>query len=1314
MQLIPQIPTKTLQLGHLRQNLVRKDVDVFKANLSTLLQRVEIAENNNEREDNMKNLVLDFLKDTYYKGTNEINTKGNYDLVIHQDLSANSPVSVIVEVKRPSNNSEMISVQNPNTKALQELLHYFLQESFIKGNKEVKYLIITNIYEWYIFDAAIFEKIFFENKSFIKKYKEWNDKKLGIYKTDWLYNELLKPFIENELGEISCAYFDLKDYQEIVEKTDEEEDKKLISLYKIFSPAHLLKYSFANDANTLNKEFYFELLHILGLEENRKDGKHLIQRQSPKNRNIGSLLENTILALENKMLFGKKKFFLGKDLSLEEEKFSFTLELCITWLNRVLFLKLLEGQLIKYHQKRQKATNSFQKRDIAFLNIEKIKDFDELNELFFEVLAVPIQKRSRLVIDKFGNLPYLNSSLFDSTDLEIELFFINVLKNRLEIPIYNATVLKDGKGNKISGNKNTLQYLFEFLDAYDFSSEAGVEIQPESKTLINAAVLGLIFEKINGYQDGSFFTPSYITMYMCKEVVEKAAIRKFNEKYGWNCADIASLSNYIDKIDRKEASKVANSIKICDPAVGSGHFLVSILNEIIVLKHKLGILLDKNGLRLREYTIHIENDELIIADKDEKDLFYYYYNNEDSQNVQETIFHEKQTIIENCLFGVDINPKSVAICRLRLWIELLKNMYYILPTPVSKTKRIEITDLELQTLPNIDINIKCGNSLISRFALGNGQNLLPKDRIFVKKLIDDYKTQVFAYKSVKIWQQKSIIIEQIARIKAELEKFVVPNDKDFAELRKKEAELGQISFAFDAQEREKQVKLAEEVTFLRKKYVEKLQTLYSNSLEWRFDFPEILDEEGHFEGFDAVVGNPPYFSLAKDSRNSYYRENYATFNTAGDIYCLFYELASKLLKKKGIAAFITSNSWMRANYGQELRNYLLTETNPYLLFDFSWFQVFPNASVDTNILFFTNEMYDNQLVGVVANRDFTPKEISYYGNTYRHKLNFTENEYWNITNEKSQKLKAKLASKGKKLAEWDFVINYGIKTGLNEAFHINEKIYKELIIKDSKNQEILVPLLRGRDIERYGYNFAQLYLINSYNGFMQEIKEPEKNIQKMKDGFFKYKVEGKSKWQIAKRIEHSRGNQFRINRVVVEEDYPFVYEYLKKYENELKDREDKGEHWTNLRDCKYNLVFSQEKLVWAETMRVHITGNRSFPRFGFDKNEFYTDKTAFIGTGKNIKYLLAILNSRVGKWLIQEYVSKLDTGAYMMQKSYLGEIPIFEASEIEMKEIMKLMDKILAKKGKDCSDLEAQIDALVYKLYDLTEEEIGIIEERNT
>jgi len=509
--------------------------------------------------------------------------------------------------------------------------------------------------------------------------------------TRYFYEHIAFPEIEKQKDKISYVYFDIRDY-----KDKSTNDEEFTALYKFLSPVHLLKREILPDNNKLNKEFYNELLHILGLVENDSEGKIKIERKT-KNRDEGSLLELTIAQLETADIsqisdlnsFGE---------NYDEQVFNIAFSLIITWINRILFMKLLEGQLLKYHNE-----------DVhyAFLRPEKIKEYQKLNTLFFQILAQTTAQRPA-TLKEFEKVPYLNSSLFEETELEKTLK-IGLLQNGVSLPLYVKTVLTHK-------TKDALDYLLQFLNAYNFSGKQELGDDPDK--LISAAVLGLIFEKINGYKDGSFFTPSFITMYMCHETIGRAVVQKFNEAKGWKCQTIDDLHNHIGKNtdDIKEANQIFNEIRICDPAVGSGHFLVSALNEMIYLKSRLGILADETHKTLNAYSITLSNDELTV--KHNGEFFKYVPADPESHRVQKTLFHEKQTIIENCLFGVDINPNSVKICQLRLWIELLKNAYYTSPFPsINGGVDAEGGRGGLQTLPNIDINIKCGNSLISRFDL---------------------------------------------------------------------------------------------------------------------------------------------------------------------------------------------------------------------------------------------------------------------------------------------------------------------------------------------------------------------------------------------------------------------------------------------------------------------------------------------------------------------------------------------------------------------------------------------------------------------
>ena len=594
-------PSKALNLAFRKVKPQRTEIESFKANLIHLLDQINLKES----EEFHKNIISKFLHDTYYDKRFYINTKHRNDLVIHNDKTAKSSVGVIIEAKSPANRSEMLTKSNINTKAFQELVLYYLRERITHKNLEVKHLIVTNIHEWFIFDANIFERLFAKNKTLVKQFEDFEAGRLSGKNTDFFYREIAAPFIENISHEIELTYFDVQDYEKPLRNASQKDDTKLISLFKLLSPEHLLKLPFANDSNTLDKRFYSELLHILGLTETKQGGKKLIGRNKEGQRNTGSILEDTIIQLDSLDKINRLEKPSQYGETHQERLFNVALELSITWINRILFLKLLEAQLISYH----KGDKSY-----SFLNHDRIKEYDDLNILFFQVLAKGTDERNDDVKKLYQKVPYLNSSLFEPTEMEHVTLFISNLHDNKTIPIIGNTVLKDSHGKKRTGNLPTLQYLFDFLNAYDFSSEGSEDIQEDNKTLINASVLGLIFEKINGYKDGSFFTPGFITMYMCRETIRKAVVQKFNEVKNWNCTDFNELYNHIE--DRDEANDIINSIKVCDPAVGSGHFLVSALNEFITIKSDLRVLQDREGRRLKEYAVEIVNDELMVTDED--------------------------------------------------------------------------------------------------------------------------------------------------------------------------------------------------------------------------------------------------------------------------------------------------------------------------------------------------------------------------------------------------------------------------------------------------------------------------------------------------------------------------------------------------------------------------------------------------------------------------------------------------------------------------------------------------------------------------
>ncbi|MTJ23507.1 type II restriction endonuclease [Dolichospermum sp. UHCC 0352] len=1246
-------PRQALSKAFLRIKPIRNEFEIFKRNLITLLNQID----ENEREGFHKNILTDFLKNTYYGADYLINIKASNDLVIYNGKDTKSNVGVILEAKKVNNN-EMLKVDNLNTKALQQLVLYFLRERITNKNSEIKYLIATNIYEWFIFDATLFENLFVQNKQLVKQFTDFEEKRLSNSRTDFFYKEIAQPAIDKIQNELIFTHFDIKDYQQYLINQNPENDQKLIPLFKLFSPQHLLKLPTINDSNSLNRNFYSELLHILGLTEIKEGSKKLIQRKPINEREQGSLIENTITRLQELHKIDRLSNSEQFGENTEEKLFNVSLELVITWINRILFLKLLESQLINYRQ----GNKSF-----AFLNTAKIQDFGNLNRLFFGVLSHKPDERDEHIKNIVANIPYLNSSLFEVSEIEHKTIVISNLVNDEKLSIFNKTVLKDN-GNIRTGKLKALEYIFAFLDAYDFSSEGAEEIQEENKTLINASVLGLIFEKINGYKDGSFFTPGFITMYMCRETIRRAVLQKFKEIKGWNCESIDELYDRIT--DKKEANQIINSLKICDPAVGSGHFLVSALNEIITIKSDLKVLLDRQGKTLRDYDIKIENDELIITDDDGK-FFTYNPKNSESRRIQETIFHEKQTIIENCLFGVDINPNSVKICRLRLWIELLKNAYYKV-SPLPGEGNIG----ELETLPNIDINIKIGNSLISRFPLNWDLRTILKKSDWN---IESYRNAIKTYLHPDNKDQKQEMERLINDIKGNIRTEISSNDPNIEKRNQKIAELRHLrdqkslfaeSKAEAKNRQKKQEELEQQINELNAEIEEKKSgKLYQNAFEWRFEFPEVLNNEGDFIGFDVMIGNPPYISLSKikeKSQTAYFENNYQTYTKGSDIYCLFYEKGSCLLRKAGFLTYITSNSWLRTIYGDSLKKYLIENMQPQTLLNIEDMQIFEEATVESNIIILkkdkVNEFFD---VASLNNNYLVGSSLDEYFDKNCFQFIIPNTSEWIIGNKETVSLKQKIEQSSKLLKEFDININRGLLTGLNAAFIINEETKNQLIAESSNSAEIIQPILRGRDLKKYSYEFSGFYLINTHNG-------------------------------VAKN---------NIERIKVKENYPSIYNYLISFLPQIEQRQDQGKDWTNLRNCAYLDDFEKPKIVWGEIS--------DQPKFAFDDSNYYVEATAFLMTGEKLKYLLAILNSKLSEWYFNQISTTTGMGTNRWKKYKIEMLPIKEPTETEELLLETIVNQILAAKKSDpkadTTALETEIDQLVYQLYELTAEEIKII-----
>ncbi|EOA2789597.1 class I SAM-dependent DNA methyltransferase [Campylobacter coli] len=1217
-------------------------------------------ENNlkNNEDSLVANALSKFFENLHFECEIKSIHKGNsgMDLALKKDKQ----IQVIVEAKLP-HSKEFFSQSKPNCKALHECILYYLRERKAL-NSSLKHIIITDFYRFYIFKADLFEELFNKNKYFKEAFENFESKN-SLFKgnTDEFYKECEK-LLSSEKYLDSITRKDLFDEPSLkgvfidikpILEQEKPSFSKLKPLFKIFHKDFLLSEFNPNDANSLNNAFYKELLYILGLYESKQNSKLIITKSEESKEEQGT-------------------FYTAINSKLKEENFETILKLLILWLNRILFLKLIESNLVRFNDD----------KNLKFLNFKKIPDFDKLSELFFEVLAKEKSTRKK---SEFAYLPYLNSSLFEKQNIENTLE-ISSLSNDLKLFYYKNTVLKDDKCKAKKGQVRLLEYLFEFLDSFDFGSDDEQSEILSQKELISSSVLGNVFEKLNGYKEGSFYTPSFITSYMCKESITKVVLDKFNTQFDLDAKDISELRRSLRKEDKKAQKELLNSIKICDPAVGSGHFLVSALNCLLSIYDELN-LFDE------EFYLEVQNDEILITGR--KGEFIEYKRpstpKDKAHLIQQELFHTKKDIIENNLFGVDINPNSCEITKLRLWIELLKHSFY--------QSFDDENYHDLKTLPNIDINIKCGNSLVSYFETGKSLNHYPniKERINkYKRIVKDYKEGFYTDKSHINQEIKNLKISFknfcfVDKFKKEMKSF---NDK-CEKYSKKYGNFLAVDdenlkffvsanltlFDFDEKEATK------EFTNLKKEYDNIFNLESNHPFEWRFEFPEILDDDGNFKGFDLIIGNPPYIRQEElKELKPHLAKNYKVYKGTSDIYTYFYELGFNVLKDRGgVLSYITSNKYTRAGYGEALREFLLKNVKVLEYTDLNGIKVFDSATVDTSILCFEKSKSKDNKFKYLALSNEILKTCAYDIGLYKDFAEFSQNslskESFTFSDENTSALKAKIERIGTPLKEWQGLNIYrGILTGYNEAFIITTEKRNEILAncKDEAEKErtakLIRKMLRGRDIKRYSYEWAGLWVINTHNGYKNQNGE---------------KVE-------AINIKH----------------YPSLKKHFDEFYPQLEKRADKGLTPYNLRNCAYIEEFEREKIVYSEIVRK--------PQFYLDtKLNFYAEATSFILTGENLKYLIAFLNNDFVAFIFKTFYAggNLGENGFRYKKAFLEKLPIPKINSKNQKladELINLVDEILKAKEQDknanTQELENKINSLVYKLYNLTEEEIKIIE----
>ena len=1274
-----------------------KELESFDTHKDNLLNALDKAEKNKESEEHLKIIFMDFLKDSF---NYERNTKNLIDLSIYEDGIA----KVLFEVKKPSNKADFVSpgggaptlptLHNLECKAFHQSIRYFLCEHITRKNNNIKHIILTNTRDFYLIDAREY-LIFAKDKAILRAFDNYK-KQQGTDKNADKFYATLKDYLPHLNSTLKFTHFNIQ-------------TTPLALLYQALSPQVLLKQKNCIDANTLNQSFYDELLYILGLKEIDQKGKILILPTTEQNTLLDSICNK-----------------LGLD---RDKDFETIFSLLTTWNNRILFLRLLESMLL-----------SFKHITKPFLDIDTLQNFTDLNTLFFDILALKKEKRKTDLKLK-DSIPYLNSSLFDKTELEKQNNEISKLDSN-HLAIFKHSILKKDKDYKDTQSLPLLEYLFKFLHAYDFTTTPK-DIINHTKTnhdkLINAAVLGLVFEKLNGYKEGSFYTPSFITSYMCKESLEKVVIEKFNERKSWECDNLESLAQKLDKLTDsvngyKEANAIFDSIKICDPAVGSGHFLVSMLNAMIELKFRLKILceihIDDNGerdyKRLKDIRLRLENDEILIQDSNNTLHTYQTpaHQNIESHIIQKALFHNKRILIESCLFGVDINPNSCEITKLRLWIELLKYSFYIFDSNGKNTNTLE-------TLPNIDINIKCGNSLVSRFDLKDSLKHIPN----ITHQIERYKKLVFDYKNADqniLNISKQEIEAQIESIKQtftltlkdpktknELEKAIQTHITNYGiSLLDNESLLDGLSYAHNIfgnpqlnkeQEDEAYISYGKIVALRKKLDSTTSGEGYKNAFEWRFAFPEVLDSNGDFLGFDLVIGNPPYIKEADNKKLFDGTRHLRTYQGKMDIWYHFVGKGFDIVKNKGIVSFIATNNWTTSTGAKNLRNVILKESQILNLVDFGSYMCFDSASIQTMIMEFCKidsipKSYTFNYARIDSkkptdkHRDAILSKEAYENNIYLTPtitpLSLVDKTL-TFANDKQEKVLNKILVNGTFYLQ-EKEIGQGICPSLDELF-----VLKDTSPFSKKEKTYIKEWHTGLSTKYYADKTNKFIIYMSAKNYSKDNLDDLPNIQKHFEP------------------HRERLQQAKIQYKTPKKPYFFLH----------REREERF------------FINGNEKII--SQVRCEI------PTFVYSTKNFYGSRALFfIQTNRvKMKYLLGILNSKpIAFWL--KHKGKMQGNLFKIEKENLLNIPIPQITESNKPlcdEIIKCVEKILEIKAchtealaevsknteskkdfspfskaqndkadstLDTSKLESKIDSLVYKLYNLTKDEIEIIDSK--
>ncbi len=829
-----------------------------------------------------------------------------------------------------------------------------------------------------------------------------------------------------------------------------------------------------------------------------------------------------------------------------------------------------------------------------------------------------------------------------------DTFEIKGLKGKLNgsrVPYLNGGLFEPEKNKatlKIDFPDDYFKELLEFFEQYNFTID---ENSPDDHEVgIDPEMLGHIFENLleDNRDKGAFYTPKEIVQYMCKESLIQYLLNTFQEQ-----KDIEHFIRFhtvspllAEKKNAILLNKKLDDIKVCDLAIGSGAFPIGMLQEIFEAK---------------------------------RFIYPYLKTNQTFEPAQ-----IKKNIIQHSIYGVDIEKGAVDIAQLRFWLSLV------------------VDELNPHPLPNLDYKIMQGNSLLEQYEgidLGNAALFQDPDvKIYQASMFEEPKVEygfskenkknindlMDRYFKVEEKAEKSSIHKQIdsivmGHIDASLEFFenkLMIEIEGLKQALDRKQSINQNTLKTQKEIEKRRTQLASKSS-ARKRLLEFENTDERPYFLWHLYFMDVFEKGG----FDVMIGNPPYIQLQKMGKETdiLQEAGFETFARTGDIYCLFYEKGIDLLKKnEGVLSYITSNTWMRTKFGESLRDYFTSKCNPEILLNFEDTQIFPSATVEVNILIAKRESFNKQVEAVAVKGDYkVGTSINDYLNKNGILLNDLSKESWVILSKSDYEIKNKIAETGTQLKDWDLEFFRGFLTGFNDAFFIDEEKKNELIQKESKSSEYIKPLLRGREIKKYGYNFNEKYVIFTRREF------PIDEYKALREHLLEYK----------EKLE------------------PKPNDWDERKYGEWQGRKPGSYLWYDFQDnIAYYPIFEKEKLIWLAIS--------DKPAFALDRNKTYVTAPAYIMTSHCNNYLMTVLNSKTMEWYLDKVSSSTGVGTNQWSKIFVEQLPIPELEETARKPYETIAEyliylndpkqaPVLEKVSNEAISqvLEDLVNMMVYELY---------------